>query len=821
MMLEPIAWKSKMARRLLRIFVLLVAVPLVVIALIFGFMGYTQILAVTGTMNRIHERAIAEAGKSFRRQGGDAVRQSTEQTKRISLQAIHSMVDTLSKEQGNSLQATARDFSELTHENVRSATQQSLSVNRASLGHVGKHMSTVFEKSARATQRHASGNIEKAMLALNDTLMQERASRLALMVSENISDATNFLTLIAQMPGMSEGDADVQKATLDSLVRRYPKFMLLTVLDKHGKETAMSASDRVVAASEMSSRPEADYFKAAIRGEVWLSTVQRSGPVGAPALQMAVPIEMYRGKPVGVLAAKVSLEELWDTVRTTRVGKTGFAYIVDETGRTITAPRSTTGSSLSSSAPIEPLHDTVRTLPWRVVVSVPRDEAMEPVRVLNHDISDSMHRTLGEMRTQIQVSSQQASAHLQREASHIQSASDAQMKVHTTRVVRRLTDTTTRTAKSELSRMQDAIRVKSVQTQTDNDNRMVRTAAASSHELAERVQALSVGAMQSAQSRIAVTAMVILMISCAIGSLIALITAGRIVRPVVRLSQAAHAIACGDLDRRVEERAPDEIGDLASAFNTMADSLQKSRADLNDAEGQLVQSAKLASLGTLSAGVAHELNQPVAIIRGITQQLQEEPGLAEDLCADLKIIEGQTGRMTKIIKHLRTFCRTGGAEFSEVDVHRTVQDCLLLIGEQLRTHDIEVSFELCDGEPIVLGDANELEQVFLNLITNARDAMDGRPGSRITIGSHVLDNRLVLEFRDNGTGIPAEVCERIFDPFFTTKEAGKGTGLGLSISHTIIGKHQGELRVHNDNGAVFTITLPLAQSAGGQALKAA
>ena len=109
----------------------------------------------------------------------------------------------------------------------------------------------------------------------------------------------------------------------------------------------------------------------------------------------------------------------------------------------------------------------------------------------------------------------------------------------------------------------------------------------------------------------------------------------------------------------------------------------------------------------------------------------------------------------------------------------------------------------------------------MNLITNARDALEGQAGARITIRSFIRDNRLTLEFRDNGSGIPAEVAQRIFDPFFTTKEPGKGTGLGLSISHTIIGKHQGELSVHNDAGAVFTIALPLAEVSREEARKAA
>ncbi|HLK54950.1 MAG TPA: ATP-binding protein [Chthonomonadaceae bacterium] len=285
-----------------------------------------------------------------------------------------------------------------------------------------------------------------------------------------------------------------------------------------------------------------------------------------------------------------------------------------------------------------------------------------------------------------------------------------------------------------------------------------------------------------------------------------------ITRPLKNLADTVNTIAkAGDFSQRVTIRVKDEMGRTLEAFNGLMATLEKSQADLSEAEVQLVQSAKLASLGTLSAGVAHELNQPIAIIRGLSQQLQQEPGLSEDVLADLDIIEGQTGRMTKIVKHLRTFCRAGGADFAPVDVNQVVHDCFLLVGQQLRTHNVTAELHLCEEAPPVMADANELEQVFLNLITNARDAMEGRPDATITIRSWVEGGRFVLEFRDNGTGVPDTVVGRIFDPFFTTKDPGKGTGLGLSISHTILKRHQGDIQVYNDHGAVFTITLPLAE----------
>ena len=243
----------------------------------------------------------------------------------------------------------------------------------------------------------------------------------------------------------------------------------------------------------------------------------------------------------------------------------------------------------------------------------------------------------------------------------------------------------------------------------------------------------------------------------------------------------------------------------------MAGALRQTQSKLSEAEQQLVQAAKLASLGTLSAGVAHELNQPIAIIRGITQQLQDEPGLSADVLADLQLVEGQTGRMVKIVNHLRSFSRVGGPQRDALDVDEVIENCFTLIGAQLKTHDIAVVLDLDAGAAVVRGDANELEQVFLNLITNARDVLEGRPEPRLTIRSRQDGGRVTLEFRDNGPGVPAAIADRIFDPFFTTKEVGRGTGLGLSISHGIVEKHGGTLEARSDGGAVFTITLPAAE----------
>jgi C4-dicarboxylate-specific signal transduction histidine kinase len=363
---------------------------------------------------------------------------------------------------------------------------------------------------------------------------------------------------------------------------------------------------------------------------------------------------------------------------------------------------------------------------------------------------------------------------------------------------------------TETRHMEQAIRHRAEELMAKAEIQMDNAARESSLHLTEQTEILIDEASRQISRRLTIIAMIIVLVCCLSGTLLAAVISRDIVNPVVRLAQAAHGIAQGETSRRVEESAPDEIGDLARAFNTMVESLHTSREELRDTEAQLVHSAKLASLGTLASGVAHELNQPVAIIRGIVQQLDQEPQLPESVRSDLHIIEGQTSRMMKIIRHLGIFSRMGMEQRTRVHVNKVVEDCFVLIGQQLRAHDIDVELKLCREEAEVWGDASELEQVFINLLLNARDALEGQPDARIWITSRRVGEQYTIEFRDNGPGVAPEIAQHIFDPFFTTKEPGKGTGLGLSISHSIIQKHHGSIRVSSQDGAVFTITLPLA-----------
>jgi PAS domain S-box-containing protein len=253
--------------------------------------------------------------------------------------------------------------------------------------------------------------------------------------------------------------------------------------------------------------------------------------------------------------------------------------------------------------------------------------------------------------------------------------------------------------------------------------------------------------------------------------------------------------------------------------------LKRSYEELKITQDQLIQSSKLASIGELASGVAHELNQPLMVIRTGAQftlrKLRKNPLNKDELVDNLTAVERNTKRMMNIINHLRAFSRQGKMELVPLDVNKVIQSCFLMIGEQLKLRNIVIKQNFSKGLPKVLGDTNQLEQVFLNLLSNAKDAVVSRAEventkdytdfqGEIIIITRVSDRKEVqVLIKDNGSGIPLDKKNKIFDPFYTTKEVGKGTGLGLSISYGIIKDHKGEIDVAEtgSEGTMFRIRL--------------
>jgi C4-dicarboxylate-specific signal transduction histidine kinase len=228
----------------------------------------------------------------------------------------------------------------------------------------------------------------------------------------------------------------------------------------------------------------------------------------------------------------------------------------------------------------------------------------------------------------------------------------------------------------------------------------------------------------------------------------------------------------------------------------------------------MIQSSKLATLGEMATSIAHELNQPLNIIRmaAANSRRQIAGGTIDSryLNEKLERIEGQTTRAAGIIDHMRIFGREAKEEAELIDLRKVVSNALNLMGEQLRLAGIEVVTELPDACPFILGHTTLMEQMILNLLTNAGDAMTKRDGeAKITLRVFEDDEGLNITVEDTGSGIPEDILPRIFEPFYTTKKMGKGAGLGLSVSYGIVRDMDGAILAENtDSGAKFTITLP-------------
>jgi C4-dicarboxylate-specific signal transduction histidine kinase len=254
------------------------------------------------------------------------------------------------------------------------------------------------------------------------------------------------------------------------------------------------------------------------------------------------------------------------------------------------------------------------------------------------------------------------------------------------------------------------------------------------------------------------------------------------------------------------------MGDLRETTQEM----ERREQELRDKQEQLVQAGKLATLGELTTGVAHELNNPLnnigLFIGNATDQLRLGLSDPERIGHELEKAMEQVRKATSIISHLRTFGRAAPVSVERVDVDEVIERSLSLMQEQLRLRGIEVELDLCLDELIVLGNAIQLEQVFINLLTNARDALEEAPEKTIRIATASDGKEIRIAFADTGCGIAADIEQRIFDPFFTTKEVGTGTGLGLSITYSIVKEHGGEITVNREpgGGARFVITLPVS-----------
>ncbi len=324
--------------------------------------------------------------------------------------------------------------------------------------------------------------------------------------------------------------------------------------------------------------------------------------------------------------------------------------------------------------------------------------------------------------------------------------------------------------------------------------------------------------------------------------LISLLVQRQVYGPLEDLQQGASRLADGDLDQPIPVRSDDELGQLSDSFNTMMQALRSSRVELQNwghtleqkveeatrelhrAQAEAARGEKLASVGLLAAGIAHELNNPLTGVLTFSTLVREQMPDGSPEAEDLDLVIQETRRCACIIRRLLDFAREKTPEKSYADLNGLVRRAVQLVEQPAHAADIEIDLDLDDSLPLLWLDDNLIEQVVMNMLVNAQHAIEG--SGRITVrtrlrmdwhpkssggGGETPSPMAEISIRDTGCGIPEENLQKIFDPFFTTKGVGKGTGLGLAVSHGTIEAHGGAIEVDSSVGVgtEFRVYLPL------------
>jgi len=303
----------------------------------------------------------------------------------------------------------------------------------------------------------------------------------------------------------------------------------------------------------------------------------------------------------------------------------------------------------------------------------------------------------------------------------------------------------------------------------------------------------------------------------------------RITNPLQKMVVATQKIAKGDLSHKLNVKSRDEIGALAMSFDKMTEELkvanrkliewgktlekkvEERTKELTEMQSHLVQSEKLASLGKLAAGIAHEINNPLGGILIYSHLLLEDTDKKNPQYDNLKKIVKETTRCKDIVKGLLQFARPKDPEMILTDINEILENSLYIMERQVLFQNINLKKEYSTDLPKIVADSAQLQQVFMNIIINAAEAMDGDGTLSIRTFLGGDGKSVQIEFTDTGHGIKEEDKKRLFEPFFSTKEVGKGTGLGLAISYSIIQKHEGEIKVSSQEGkgSTFTVVIPV------------
>ena len=356
--------------------------------------------------------------------------------------------------------------------------------------------------------------------------------------------------------------------------------------------------------------------------------------------------------------------------------------------------------------------------------------------------------------------------------------------------------------------------------------------------------------MLSAQQRVFLFIIVFMIILVIWTSLIAVSFERSLLRPIMRLRRGTKIVAGGDLDYKIGLSQKDEIGKLSRSFDEMTMRLKSSRAVLQDeiternkaeeelkkvheeieawnreletrvrektdelikSQAQVVQADKLSSIGQMAAGIAHELNSPLTGLISMISHYKKGAEKDSKEHRELSLMSSACEYMAKIVKDFNTFSCKSRGEITECNLNEIIESSLGLITNELKAKNIQITKDHADEHPMIIkGDRTELQQVAMNIIRNAVDAMDD--GGELVIKSGISEDKssVILKFIDNGCGIKKENIDSVFEPFFTTKPPGKGTGLGLSVSYAIVKNHEGKIKVESEagKGTEFEVLLP-------------
>jgi signal transduction histidine kinase len=789
---------------------------------------------------------LQRSQRAIRNSAATTLRSSQRQMQQKITRHMDASREQMLQQQKSLLKVTVGALQQTTENALQQTESNTLQSLNRTLSQVDRQVQLVQEQSLASLQETTARATRDALQQVIASHLTQLSAQVSRQVESLLRNYTAQLSLIAQQPAIQQGNERESRWILQALQDREPAYRYLALLDSTGAPLVEFGDppDDVQQAQEAwrTLWAQVEQSREVALGEPRLYTVEGKRQ---PVVPMMAPVTQMGQAFRGAVFALVSLDEVSALTRTFRVGEQGVAMLVQRQGVIMAHPDSRQIGTVAPCARF--LENAPMQAQLQVQASKDGDQlvAAAPVRRLQAWLlvvqpADEAFRLATELQASVQQNfAQQREATtraLRRTRDLAQAQVAAQVQAEQQRVrqqIRHSERSALQQSESTLAHLSEAQQrtlvgavaesLRSVQNnlQENLTRQLTQAFEETSHSLAASADELRF----SIDARLR-DAFIVAML-CVLAFLLfgAVFLHRTLVRPLRALVKVTHEIAAGDLSKRVvlPKRGCPDIDDLADSFNHMVDAVQQSQEELKRAEAQLIQSSKLASLGTLASGVAHELNQPLAIIRAIAQQNLETldqmttPQLVHTLREDLQIIHRQTVRMSQIIQHLRAFSRKPREEFDLVNLNEVAQNALILLREQLRQRGITLIENYAPELPPVLGEANSLEQIVINLLTNARDALESHPDGQIAIETATYDDgkRVYAELRvrDNGPGVPEDIRQQIFDPFFTTKDPNKGTGLGLAISLEIAQKHHGFLLLGEaEQGAAFILRIPVAES---------